>query len=42
MGLNEDESPFPRQEQLLARLLAGIRMSLDISTGLGKTSVMAA
>ena len=44
LGLKVDESPFPWQDELLARLLAGIgnRMSLDIPTGLGKTSVMAA
>jgi CRISPR-associated endonuclease/helicase Cas3 len=44
LGLKEDESPFPWQEELLARFRAGIdnRMSLDIPTGLGKTSVMAA
>ena len=43
LGLKDDESPFPWQEELLARFLAGIgnRMSLDIPTGLGKTSVMA-
>ena len=36
--------PFPWQEELLARFNAGIgkRMSLDIPTGLGKTSVIAA
>jgi len=44
LGLKEAESPFPWQEELLARFRAGIgnRMSLDILTGLGKTSVMAA
>lgn len=44
LGLKVDESPFPWQEELLARFRAGIgnRMSLDIPTGLGKTSVMAA
>lgn len=44
LGLRPAETPFPWQEDLLKRLLAGIgsRMSLDIPTGLGKTSVMAA
>lgn len=44
LGLKADHSPFPWQDELLARLLAGIgnRMLLDIPTGLGKTSVMAA
>ena len=44
LGLEEEESPFPWQEKLLARFVAGIpsRISLDIPTGLGKTSVMAA
>jgi len=44
LGLKPGESPFPWQEQVLAKLSAGIgnRMSLDIPTGLGKTSVMAA
>lgn len=44
LGLREDESPFPWQDGLLAMFHAGIgnRVSLDIPTGLGKTSVMAA
>jgi len=44
LGLKEHESPFPWQEELLARFLAGTgnRLSLDIPTGSGKTSVMAA
>lgn len=44
LGLKEGETPFPWQDKLLARFLAGIgnRLSLDIPTGLGKTSVMAA
>lgn len=44
LDLKDGESPFPWQEELLARFLAriGNRMSLDIPTGLGKTSVMAA
>ena len=44
LGLKENESPYPWQEELLASFFRGIgnRMSLDIPTGLGKTSVMAA
>lgn len=44
LGLLENESPFPWQDALLNRLLSGIgnRLVLDIPTGLGKTSVMAA
>ncbi len=44
LGLKDSESPFPWQENLLARFRAGIgnRLLLDIPTGLGKTSVMAA
>ena len=44
LGLQEKESAFPWQEKLLGRLLDGVgqRMSLDVPTGLGKTSVMAA
>lgn len=45
LGLTGDHaSPFPWQEDLLARFHAGTgrRMTLDIPTGLGKTSVMAA
>ncbi len=43
LGLKQNESPFPWQEDLLARFIDGIvtRMLLDIPTGLGKTSVMA-
>ncbi len=44
LGLKDNESPFPWQESLLEKLLHGIgnRTSLDIPTGLGKTSVLAA
>lgn len=44
LGLKDQQSPFPWQEELLEGFLSGIsnRMSLDIPTGLGKTSVMAA
>lgn len=44
LGLKDDESPFPWQEELLARFVGGIgnRWSLDIPTSLGKTSVMGA
>jgi len=44
LGLAEHESPFLWQEELLAKFNAGIgqRTSLDIPTGLGKTSVIAA
>lgn len=44
LGLEENETPFPWQEELLAMLVAGIGngTSLDIPTGLGKTGVMAA
>ncbi|WP_197996167.1 type I-G CRISPR-associated helicase/endonuclease Cas3g [Gimesia panareensis] len=44
LGLAEHESPFPWQEELLARFIdeIGKRSSLDIPTGLGKTSVIAA
>ncbi len=44
LGLKEDGSPFPWQEEMLARFLAGIgnRLSLDIPTGLGKTGVISA
>lgn len=44
LGLQKDESPFPWQVEFLAKLVAGLdaRFSLDIPTGLGKTSVMAA
>jgi CRISPR-associated endonuclease/helicase Cas3 len=44
LGLAEHESPFPWQTELLAKFNAGIgqRTSLDIPTGLGKTSVIAA
>jgi CRISPR-associated endonuclease/helicase Cas3 len=43
LGLQKNDSPFPWQEDLLNRFLEGIPscMSLDIPTGLGKTSVMA-
>ncbi|WP_417847147.1 type I-U CRISPR-associated helicase/endonuclease Cas3 [Thalassoglobus sp.] len=44
LGLRGNESPFPWQCDLIKNLLDGIgnRTSLDIPTGLGKTSVMAA
>jgi len=44
MGLKKHELPFPWQEELLARFRAGIgnKMSLDIPTVLGITSLMAA
>ncbi|MEW4529961.1 type I-U CRISPR-associated helicase/endonuclease Cas3 [Maioricimonas sp. JC845] len=44
LGLKENESPFPWQERLLDRFVEGIgtQTSLDIPTGLGKTSVIAA
>lgn len=44
LGLEDNETPFPWQEELLTKFVDGIssRMSLDIPTGLGKTSVMAA
>lgn len=42
LGLSAGETPFPWQEELLARFLAGtIERSIDIPTGLGKTGVMA-
>ncbi len=42
LGLKEDETPFPWQEDLLVRFQHGdIPETLDIPTGLGKTSVMA-
>lgn len=44
LGLEDAESIFPWQEKLLLRLLGdfGHRLSLDVPTGLGKTSVIAA
>lgn len=44
LGLEKDDTPFPWQEQLFSRFVKGIgnRLLLDIPTGLGKTSVMAA
>ena len=44
LGLKDSESPFPWQESLLDKLVHGMsnRTSLDIPTGLGKTSVLAA
>lgn len=44
LGLDADQSPFPWQEELLSRLCecTGNRLSLDVPTGLGKTSVIAA
>lgn len=42
LGLNDGETPFPWQSELLARLQRGeIPTALDVPTGLGKTSVMA-
>lgn len=42
LDLRGEDSPFPWQEELLRRFLAGsIQRSLDIPTGLGKTGVMA-
>jgi len=42
LGLGEKDTPFPWQEELLRRFIAGnIPRALDIPTGLGKTSVMA-
>lgn len=42
LGLREEDSPFPWQEELFRRFASGkIERSLDIPTGLGKTAVMA-
>jgi len=42
LGLKGTDTPFPWQEELLARLLSGQSpRALDIPTGLGKTAVMA-
>jgi CRISPR-associated endonuclease/helicase Cas3 len=42
LDLGEGDTPFPWQEELLARFANGtIERSLDIPTGLGKTAVMA-
>jgi CRISPR-associated endonuclease/helicase Cas3 len=42
LGLAEGDTPFPWQEELLARFRSGtIDRALDIPTGLGKTAVMA-
>jgi CRISPR-associated endonuclease/helicase Cas3 len=42
LELNAEESPFPWQEHLLARMLdSGIPEVVDIPTGLGKTAAMA-
>src|SRR5581483_824785 len=42
MGLMPKEVPFPWQQDLLAKFVAGdIPDALDIPTGLGKTAVMA-
>ena len=42
LGLADNETPFPWQQELLQRFAAGkIERALDIPTGLGKTSVMA-
>ena len=44
LGLSASQTPFPWQEKLLTQLQSGIgnRISLDVPTGLGKTSAMAA
>jgi CRISPR-associated endonuclease/helicase Cas3 len=44
LGLTADQSPFPWQDVLLSRLsdCTGNRLALDVPTGLGKTSVIAA
>lgn len=44
LGLEPDQSPFPWQHELLDRLKEGVgpQFSLDVPTGLGKTSAMAA
>ena len=44
LGLRENDEPFPWQCSLLECLMKGIgrRLVLDVPTGLGKTSVMAA
>ncbi len=44
LGLKQDDEPFPWQEVMLEKLqsLDGDRLALDVPTGLGKTSVMAA
>jgi CRISPR-associated endonuclease/helicase Cas3 len=42
LGLSDEETPFPWQEDLLLSLLNGRALrAVDIPTGLGKTSVMA-
>jgi len=42
LGLRSDQTPFPWQERLLDQMVRGvIPRSLDIPTGLGKTSAMA-
>lgn len=41
LGLSDEQSPFPWQQELLKRFSSGvIGRSLDIPTGLGKTAVM--
>jgi len=44
LGLKPDQSPFPWQEEMLLRLsnCDDSNLSLDVPTGLGKTSVIAA
>lgn len=43
LGLDQDQTPFPWQTDLLRRFRRGERVSaLDIPTGLGKTATMAA
>ena len=42
LGLSNGDTPFPWQEEILARFANGtIERALDIPTGLGKTAVMA-